>query len=1202
MHIQDGQGRTIITGRRGPTSKLWVMDLANPVDTAIMPRQALAIQGVPVRSLRELTQYYHQAMGCPAASTLLRAVKNFLTLPGLDYEQLLKHQDVMITTATDKGHLDQARQGQRSTKPAPDCPVSFAATEEDDDPAEECDVVLRIPTEEERVSMDLTGKLHNFYLMVVYVKSKNYIKLVTTQSRRATDLVQAFSSVLTFLERHSVTTSTVRMDNEVSATFHDLLAEKHIEPEFVPPGMHRRNEAERAIRTAKNHIIATLANTDPAFPMGAVAHTVAQAEITLNLLRPAAGAPTTSAWEAMFGRPYDFNRHPLAPVGTRVIVHEKPHLRETWAAHGVEGFYVGPKLDGYRMYTVYIPRTRHTRDTDTLSWHFNTLETKTNCPHERLAAALTLLQRAIRAIHPADITPRSAPQYRDAAREATALAATLTARIHEFRRNPPTTSDATLQTLPPSVDPPQPDDASQLDPEPSSPSTFPAAEQRVPAAKQRVPAAEQRVPAAPSQPQPAQSEQRVMVDTTPTEPIVGRNKREHTLKNARRRNKRKGQRDSLHALLAYECTAAEYDYACALMVERRFSGNSRGGRGRRAAPGPRSPRRQPRRKRKTRLEAEDELYRQGMAHANTAVDLDENGHKLVYHRAKNGPDGAIWEKAGGTEIIKLITSDTGRWIRFKDIPPGRRAAYYNPRCRIKMKQGKLQHRVRGTIGGDKVDFDGDTAAYTASMPTLKILLNAVVSKKGAKFATADIKDYYLGTPLTDKHGRPAVEYMRIQLDLIPADVQAMYNLADFEHNGAVYMEISKSIYGLPQSGRQSQDRLIKHLKAHDYLQCRNTPSLFRHKTRDIAFTLVVDDFGIMYTDDADLDHFLATLRMQYEITEDRDVKQKYVGITIEHDRSLNTITLSMPGYIEKALARFQMTDARKASSPALYTPPEYGAKIHFDEVEDDTPITAEEKTRIQQIVGVLLFYARAVDPTMLCAVNKLASHQADPSATTVTQANRILQYAAKYPAASILLKASDMQLRCHSDASYLSEANSRSRAGGILFLGDADTTSGVHGAIDYLSCIISTVVSSAAEAEYAALYLVGREALCASQTLTDLGFPQAATLIICDNQCAVGIANRNVKQKRSKAINMRYHWIRDQVDLEAVTIEWQPGAANLADFFTKNHPTKHHSEMRNIFVHDKPQEKLPQICVLAHVAGKLPYNDTNNRFNCIAAA
>ena len=440
--------------------------------------------------------------------------------------------------------------------------------------------------------------------------------------------------------------------------------------------------------------------------------------------------------------------------------------------------------------------------------------------------------------------------------------------------------------------------------------------------------------------------------------------------------------------------------------------------------------------------------------------------------------------------------------------------------------------------------------------------------------------------------------MCIKLEHIPADVQELYGLTEFEHNGQVYMEISKSIYGLPQAGRQAQDRLVKHLKAHDYVQCQNTPSLFRHKTRDIAFTLVVDDFGIKYSRDEDLKHFLDTLRQQYEITEDRGCLQKYVGITIQHDRTANTITLSMPGYIEKALARFGMTDARKVGSPAVYTPPEYGAKITYDQVADDTPITAAEKTRIQQIVGVLLFYARAVDPTMLCAVNKLASSQADPSASTLEQADRILQYACKHPDAGITLKASDMQLRCHSDASYLSEAHSRSRAGGILFLGDADTTNGVYGAIDYLSCIISTVVASAAEAEYAALFLVGREAICASQTLTDLGFPQQATLIICDNQCAVGIATRSVKQKRSKSINMRYHWIRDQVDLEQIEIKWEPGATNLADFFTKNHPTKHHAAMRHICVHDKPQQPIPHMCVLAHVHPPA-YNDAGNYFSCL---
>jgi hypothetical protein len=257
------------------------------------------------------------------------------------------------------------------------------------------------------------------------------------------------------------------------------------------------------------------------------------------------------------------------------------------------------------------------------------------------------------------------------------------------------------------------------------------------------------------------------------------------------------------------------------------------------------------------------------------------------------------------------------------------------------------------------------------------------------------------------------------------------------------------------------------------------------------------------------------------------------------------------------------------------------------------------KTRIQQIVGVFLFYARAVDPTMLCSVNKLASKQAAPTADTASQADRILQYAARFPNANIVIHASDMQLRCHSDASYLSEAHSRSRAGGILFLGSIDPVHGVNGAIDYLSCIISTVVSSATEAEYAALFLVGREATSASHTLIDLGHPQQATLIICDNKCAVGIANRAVKQKRSKSINMRYHWIRDQVELDTFIIEWQPGAVNLADYFTKNHPVHHHQSMRNVYVQDKPDVKLAHVCVLALIT-PTPFSDSNNTFSALS--
>ena len=89
------------------------------------------------------------------------------------------------------------------------------------------------------------------------------------------------------------------------------------------------------------------------------------------------------------------------------------------------------------------------------------------------------------------------------------------------------------------------------------------------------------------------------------------------------------------------------------------------------------------------------------------------------------------------------------------------------------------------------------------------------------------------------------------------------------------------------------------------------------------------------------------------------------------------------------------------------------------------------------------------------------------------------------------------------------------------------------------------MVDSAATAEYAALFINGQAATSIRQTLKELGYPQLATPMICDNSCAVGIANKSFTQKRSKTIDMRYHWIQDQVILDIFTVTWEAGNVNM---------------------------------------------------------
>jgi hypothetical protein len=120
-----------------------------------------------------------------------------------------------------------------------------------------------------------------------------------------------------------------------------------------------------------------------------------------------------------------------------------------------------------------------------------------------------------------------------------------------------------------------------------------------------------------------------------------------------------------------------------------------------------------------------------------------------------------------------------------------------------------------------------------------------------------------------------------------------------------------------------------------------------------------------------------------------------------------------------------------------------------------------------------------------------------------------------HPDTVIRYKASDMVLHIHSDASYLSESQARSRVGGFFFLGTNSKDPPINGAIRVISQIMTNVMASATEAEVGGLFINGQVACSICTTLEELGHPQPPTVIITDNECALGIANNTVKQRRS---------------------------------------------------------------------------------------
>ena len=137
---------------------------------------------------------------------------------------------------------------------------------------------------------------------------------------------------------------------------------------------------------------------------------------------------------------------------------------------------------------------------------------------------------------------------------------------------------------------------------------------------------------------------------------------------------------------------------------------------------------------------------------------------------------------------------------------------------------------------------------------IKLLINSVLSTKGAKFCSVYIKEFYLQSTLPD------AEYISVPFHLIPPDIISDYKLKSKVSNGNVYAKVNKGMYGLPQAGKLAHDDLVQHLAQGGYYPTKYTPGLFTNRSKTIQFALVVDDFGIKYTNQRDLKHLLSHLR------------------------------------------------------------------------------------------------------------------------------------------------------------------------------------------------------------------------------------------------------------------------------------------------------------------------------------------------------
>jgi hypothetical protein len=282
-------------GDRDSASKLWMVDLA-----IFQPKSQSASPAVEVNNKQEFVSFWHAAFGYPTKSSFIRNIKNGnIQIDNLSAELVRKHFVPSIFTAF--GHLDATRSNIKSTK-------AETKTTKQSDHVRPL-IWLAVQESVGKLHADQTGPLpilgrhKEKYISIFYDEHTNYIHAEPIIDKSSYSLLAATQKALQFFKDHGSITSDIRLDNEISAVVRQHLLQNNIKVDLTPAGQHRRNKAERAIRTYKNHHVATVAGFDKDCPMELWSDCLEQIELTINLLRTSPGG--SSAWAAVHGQ-FDF--------------------------------------------------------------------------------------------------------------------------------------------------------------------------------------------------------------------------------------------------------------------------------------------------------------------------------------------------------------------------------------------------------------------------------------------------------------------------------------------------------------------------------------------------------------------------------------------------------------------------------------------------------------------------------------------------------------------------------------------------------------------------------------------------------------------------------------------------------------------------------------------------------------------------------
>jgi hypothetical protein len=230
------------------------------------------------------------------------------------------------------------------------------------------------------------------------------------------------------------------------------------------------------------------------------------------------------------------------------------------------------------------------------------------------------------------------------------------------------------------------------------------------------------------------------------------------------------------------------------------------------------------------------------------------------HLIANPQMKAVWAHLHGNKLGQLAHGMPGQntgtntiaFIRRNQVPRNRTkdVTYGLITCLIQPEKKEDPNRMRLVARGDRVHYPGNVGTSTTGFLTVKLLINSTISTAGAKFMTMDIQDFYLNTPMA------RYKYMQLKLSDIPANVIKHDKLNEIATpDGYIYYKIQKGMDRLPQAGDNCPRTTCGPTETPWLL-----PGLWKHNSRPIVFSLVMNSFGVKYVGEENVQHLLDTIQ------------------------------------------------------------------------------------------------------------------------------------------------------------------------------------------------------------------------------------------------------------------------------------------------------------------------------------------------------